>query len=82
MFTATAETAEADRTGSALGLQQTVLGVAATGSPIVFAAIVAHGSWPAGFAFAALCPLSAIALLRGPHWARLRNAPDAHPVSG
>jgi MFS family permease len=65
LFTATVETAQSGRTGSALGLQQTILGFAATGSPIAFAATVSHTSWAMAFAAAAIFPLVAVALLQG-----------------
>jgi hypothetical protein len=66
LFTATVEAAEQGRTGSALGLQQTILGFAATGSPIAFAATVSNTSWAVAFAAAAIFPLAAFGLLQGP----------------
>jgi MFS family permease len=66
LFAATAELAGRRRSGAALGLQQTVLGVAATASPIVFAATVMWSSWAIAFAGAAIFPLAAYAVLQGP----------------
>jgi len=63
-FTAAAEIAGRERSGAALGMQQTAL--AATGAvlPPVFAAFVGVTSWRAAFAVAAVFPLVGAALLR------------------
>jgi sugar phosphate permease len=60
-FTATAELAGRERSGAALGFQQTALGLGSTVAPAGFAAIVAATSWPVGFAVLALLPLGAFA---------------------
>ncbi|MDX6556617.1 MAG: hypothetical protein QOD86_2812 [Miltoncostaeaceae bacterium] len=57
-FAAAAELAAAGRTGTALGLQNTVLFVAVAISPPAFGAAVGWLSWPAAFALAAACPLA------------------------
>jgi MFS family permease len=62
-FTAAAEIAGRARSGAAIGLQQTALGIAYTLAAIGFAVIVDASSWRAGFALAALCPLAGCALL-------------------
>lgn len=63
-FAAVAEMTGADRVGTALGLQNTVLGVAvATASPL-FGALVGLLSWQAAFALAAAFPLCGWWLLR------------------
>jgi MFS family permease len=64
-FTATAEAAGDRRTGTALGLQQTLLGVSASTTPIAFGWLVAATSWSAAYAMAAAFPLLGAALLRG-----------------
>jgi MFS family permease len=46
------------RSGAAIGLQQTVLGVIGVGVPVAFAATVSALSWQAAFAFSALFPLA------------------------
>jgi MFS family permease len=46
------------RSGAAIGLQQTVLGLIGVGVPVAFAATVAATSWGAAFALAALFPLA------------------------
>jgi sugar phosphate permease len=46
------------RSGAAIGLQQTVLGVIGVGVPVAFAATVSALSWGAAFALAALFPLA------------------------
>lgn len=61
---ATVEAAGARRSGAALGLQQTLLGVAVAVTPFVFAPFVAATSWRAGFAVAAAFPVAGIAVLR------------------
>jgi sugar phosphate permease len=55
-FTAAAEAAGGARSGAAIGLQQTVLGLVVAGVPVAFAAIVGATSWRVGFALAAICP--------------------------
>jgi sugar phosphate permease len=62
-FTAAAETAGLARSGAALGLQQTVLGVGAVLAPIAFAAVAA-GSWRVAYALSALGPLAGMLVLR------------------
>jgi MFS family permease len=61
---ATVETAGPTRRGAALGLQQTVIGVAVVLAPLVFAQLVDATSWRAGFALAATAPLVAVLILR------------------
>jgi len=61
---AVVETAGPARSGAALGLQQTLLGVAVAMTPFVFAPFVESTSWRAGFFVAAAFPLLAIAVLR------------------
>lgn len=56
-FTATAELAGPARTGTAIGLQQTVLALSAAALPVPFAALVAVAGWPVAFALLALLPL-------------------------
>jgi sugar phosphate permease len=56
-FTAAAELAGRERSGAAIGLQQTVLAVAGSFMPPLFGAVVAATSWRAGFALVALFPL-------------------------
>ncbi|HEX6699383.1 MAG TPA: MFS transporter [Gaiellaceae bacterium] len=55
-FTAAAEATGGARSGAAIGLQQTVLGLVVAGVPVAFAAVVGATSWRLGFALAALCP--------------------------
>ncbi len=62
--TAVVEAAGFRRTGAALGLQQTLLAVAAAVAPIAFAPLVSATSWRAGFAVAAGFPLAAVGVLR------------------
>jgi MFS family permease len=62
--TAAVETAGPRRSGAALGLQQTALGVAVVVAPLLFAPLVAATSWRAGFAVAAALPLLALVALR------------------
>jgi sugar phosphate permease len=61
---ATVETAGPRRSGAALGLQQTLLGVGVAVTPLVFAPFVEATSWRAGFAVAAAVPLGAALVLR------------------
>ncbi len=60
-FTATAELAGRERSGAALGFQQTALGLGCMVAPLAFAALVSVTSWPVGFAVLALLPLGAFA---------------------
>jgi sugar phosphate permease len=62
-FTATAELAGLARTGAALGLQQTVLGVGSVVVPIAFAAVAAS-SWRTAYALSAIGPLVGMLALR------------------
>jgi sugar phosphate permease len=62
-FTAAAEFAGRARSGAAIGLQQTALGVSYTLAAIGFGAVVDATSWRAGFALAALCPLAGAVVL-------------------
>jgi sugar phosphate permease len=64
-FTAAAELSGAARSGAALGLQQTLLGVTGAGVPPAFAAVVAAASWRVAFALAAIGPLLGVLALRG-----------------
>jgi sugar phosphate permease len=61
---ATVETAGPRRSGAALGLQQTVLGVGVALTPLAFAPFVESTSWRAGFFAAAAFPLLAVVVLR------------------
>jgi nitrate/nitrite transporter NarK len=63
-FAAAAEYAGHARSGAALGMQQTALGVAGVAVPIGFAGLVDATSWRAGFAVAALCALAGWLVLR------------------
>ncbi len=63
-FTAAAELAGQQRSGAAIGMQQTSLAAAGAVVPPVFAALVVATSWRAGFALAALFPLLGAQLLR------------------
>jgi sugar phosphate permease len=60
-FTATAELAGRERSGAALGFQQTALGLGCIVAPLAFAALVEATSWPVGFGFLAVLPLGAFA---------------------
>ena len=62
-FTAAAEASGGARSGAAIGLQQTVLGIVVAGVPVAFAAVVGVTSWRLGFALAAVCPLLGYAVL-------------------
>ncbi len=62
--TAVVEAAGPRRSGAALGLQQTLLGVAVAATPLVFAPLVSATSWRVGFAVAAGFPVAAVAVLR------------------
>jgi MFS family permease len=63
-FVAAAEIAGAQASGAAIGLQQTMLGVAGIVAPIGFASIVAAQSWRSAFLVAALFPLAGWAVIR------------------
>jgi len=63
-FTAAAETAGVERSGAALGFQQTVLGVIIAAAAPAFAALVGATSWRTAFAVAAFCPLLGVLALR------------------
>jgi sugar phosphate permease len=60
-FTATAELAGRERSGAALGFQQTALGVGCMVAPLAFATLVEATSWSVGFGFLAVLPLGAFA---------------------
>jgi sugar phosphate permease len=60
-FTATAELAGRERSGAALGFQQTALGLGSVVAPIGFAAVVGATSWPVGFGVLAVLPFGAFA---------------------
>ncbi len=62
-FTAAAEIAGRERSGAAIGLQQSFLAVGSIVTPIAFAAIVHASSWRTAFVLAALSPLVGYALL-------------------
>jgi predicted MFS family arabinose efflux permease len=63
-FTAAAETAGVERSGAALGFQQTVLGVIVSVATPAFAAVVEAASWRIAFAGAAVCPVVGVLALR------------------
>jgi sugar phosphate permease len=63
-FAAAVELAGHDRSGSAIGLQQTVLNVPGAAYPALFGALVAATSWRAGNAVVALFPLAGWRVLR------------------
>lgn len=63
-FAAALELAGRGRSGSAIGLQQTVLNLPATTYPGLFGALVAATSWRVGFAAVAVFPLLAWRVLR------------------
>jgi sugar phosphate permease len=62
-FVAAAEIAGPAATGAAIGLQQTLLGIAGILTPIGFAALVSSTSWRTAFLAAALFPLAGWALI-------------------
>jgi sugar phosphate permease len=62
-FAAAAELAGRERSGAAIGLQQTILSATSTAVPPVFAALVDATSWRSAFALAALAPLLGSAML-------------------
>ena len=59
---AAAETASAGRVATAIGFQQTLLGLIVAGAPPAFAAI-ATGSWRLAFALAAVGPVIGVIAL-------------------
>jgi hypothetical protein len=69
-YAVVAEVAGYQRSGAALGLQQSVLGAACFATTLVFAAIVEATSWQAGLAVFAALPLGAY-VLYGPVQRRL-----------
>jgi sugar phosphate permease len=72
-FTATAELAGRERSGAALGFQQTALGLGCIVAPLAFAGLVEATSWPVGFGFLAVLPLAAFVTF-GPLLAAERGA--------
>ena len=60
-FTATAELAGRERSGAALGFQQTALGLGSMVAPLAFAGVVGLTSWAVGFGVLAVLPLAAYA---------------------
>ena len=72
-FTATAELAGRERSGAALGFQQTALGLGSMVAPLAFAALVQATSWRVGFGCLAVLPLGAFATF-GPLLAAERGA--------
>jgi sugar phosphate permease len=74
-FVAAAEIAGARASGAAIGLQQTVLGVAGIVAPIGFATLVAEGSWRIAFFVAALFPLAGWAVI---HPLAAKSRPRLH----
>jgi sugar phosphate permease len=63
-FAAAIELAGPGRSGSAIGLQQTLLNLPSTTYPGLFGALVAATSWHVGFGVVALFPLAGWAVLR------------------
>jgi sugar phosphate permease len=63
-FAAALELAGRGRSGSAIGLQQTVLNLPSTTYPGLFGALVAASSWHVGFAVVAVFPLAGWLVLR------------------
>jgi sugar phosphate permease len=76
-YTATAELAGASSSGTALGLQQTMLTGAGAATPVVFAASVAATSWRLSFAAATVAPLAGAWLLASLARAEGRGGEDA-----
>ena len=72
-FTATAELAGRERSGAALGFQQTALGLGSMVAPLGFAALVQATSWRVGFGCLAVLPVAAFATF-GPLLAAERGA--------
>jgi sugar phosphate permease len=63
-FAASAELAPPGAAGTAIGMQNTALGLAAAVFLPLFAVLVEATSWGTGFALVALAPLAALVLLR------------------
>jgi hypothetical protein len=63
-LTAAAELGGRHRSGAAIGVQQTFLGIGATATPIVFAMAVAATSWGVAFGLVAVSSLGGWWLLR------------------
>lgn len=63
-FTVAAELAGAERSGAAIGFQQTVLGGFGVVAPLLFAALVSGTSWRVAFGLAALAPVAGLGVLR------------------
>jgi MFS family permease len=63
-FTAVAELAGRQRSGAAIGLQQTILGLMGAVTPIAYATVVTGLSWRGAFAMLCLFPLLALSVLR------------------
>jgi hypothetical protein len=64
-YAAVAELAGAARSGTALGVQQTAIGVSGALTPLAFAPFVAATSWQLGFTLLVLFPLCALYVLKG-----------------
>jgi hypothetical protein len=82
--TAAAELSGPGKTGAALGLQQTAVGLGA-GTAVGFAALVTATSWPVSLALLAAPPLAGTLLLRpliGAELVRLEGRPAAAPPAG
>jgi sugar phosphate permease len=62
-FAAAAEFGGYARSGAAIGMQQTALGIAGLAAPVVFTALVSTSGWQAAYGVAALFPLAGWALL-------------------
>ena len=78
---AAAETASGGRVGAAIGLQQTLLGVAVAAVPPAFA-FVAGSSWRVAFALAAVAPaIGALVLTRVPEPSRIGARPPGTSAS-
>ena len=63
-FAAVAELAGRERSGSALGVQQTVLSLMGVVTPLAFAAVVSSGSWSLAYGLAAVFPIAGWLVLR------------------
>jgi MFS family permease len=73
-FAAALELAGAARSGSAIGIQQTILNLPAVFYPALFGALVAASSWRVGFLIVALLPLAG--------WYGLRSLNSTLPSEG
>jgi sugar phosphate permease len=62
-LTAATEMSGRERAGSAIGVQNTVLNLAAAGAPVAFAAVVVATSWPAAWALLAACQVAGVTVL-------------------